>query len=298
MGDIKLFRVAEKCVEELAGHIGGIEKSLQTLIERHLEDLLGVRFLASEYSTGKTHGERIDTLGIDENGFPVIIEYEHALNENVINQGLFYLNWLLDHRDEFEQSVVSRYGTAGMSYFQWSDHRLLCVARDFTLYDEYAIQEINRNIELIRYRLHDNDLLLLELVRSAPAPDASSNANPSDKGVLVHLEQSPTSLITLFTDVENFILTLGDDVQRKILENYVAYRRIKNLACVEVRPETHAIVLYLRVNAYAVALEPGFTDNPHGYDGLVGLTTLEVQIKTQADLERAKPYILASYEAS
>ncbi len=74
-----------------------IEKALQTLIERNLGALLGVRFLASEYSTGKTHGGRIDTLGIDENGSPVIIEYKRSTNENVINQGLFYLDWLLDH---------------------------------------------------------------------------------------------------------------------------------------------------------------------------------------------------------
>lgn len=42
----------------------------------------------SDYATGKTHGGRMDTLGIDENGCPVIIEYKRALNENVINQGL------------------------------------------------------------------------------------------------------------------------------------------------------------------------------------------------------------------
>jgi RecB family endonuclease NucS len=68
--------------------------SLQTLIERHLESLLGVRFPASEHSTGKTHRGRIDTLGIDENNRPVIPEYKRALNQNVINQGLYYLNWL------------------------------------------------------------------------------------------------------------------------------------------------------------------------------------------------------------
>jgi RecB family endonuclease NucS len=58
-------------------------------MEKNLEPLLSIRFLASEYSTGKTHRGRIDTLGIDENGCPVIIEYKRALNENVINQGLF-----------------------------------------------------------------------------------------------------------------------------------------------------------------------------------------------------------------
>lgn len=74
-----------------------LEKSLQSLIDQNLDTFLGIRFLASEYSTGKTHGGRIDTLGIDENGCPCIIEYKRASNENVINQGLFYLDWLLDH---------------------------------------------------------------------------------------------------------------------------------------------------------------------------------------------------------
>src|SRR5215212_4797039 len=97
-------------VTELVGYSVAVEKSLQTLIEKHLEAFLGVRFLASEYSTGKTHAGRIDTLGIDENGCPVIIEYKRSLNENVINQGLFYLDWLLDHKAEFELLVLRKFG--------------------------------------------------------------------------------------------------------------------------------------------------------------------------------------------
>lgn len=105
MSDIKLFQVSEGSVKELAAKSVTVEKSLQELMEKHLEAFLGVRFLASEYSTGKTHGGRIDTLGIDENGCPVIIEYKRSLNENVINQGLYYLDWLLDHKGEFELLV-------------------------------------------------------------------------------------------------------------------------------------------------------------------------------------------------
>ena len=63
---------------------------------------MGVRFLASEYRI--TDG-RMDTLGIDENDAPVIIEYKRSSNENVINQGLFYLNWLVDHKGDFELLV-------------------------------------------------------------------------------------------------------------------------------------------------------------------------------------------------
>lgn len=92
MGDIKLFRLDGDNVDELEGQSVAVEKSLQHIIERHLEIFLGVRFLVSEYSTGKRHAGRIDTLGIDENSSPVIVEYKRSMNENVINQGLFYLD--------------------------------------------------------------------------------------------------------------------------------------------------------------------------------------------------------------
>ena len=88
MSDIKLFRYGQKDAVELAGKAALIEKQLQTLIEAQMETFLGVRFLATEYSTGKTHKGRIDSLGLDEKGCPVIIEYKRHTNENVINQGL------------------------------------------------------------------------------------------------------------------------------------------------------------------------------------------------------------------
>lgn len=69
MSDLKLFRI-DNVVEEIPSSTMTIEKSLQTLFEMHLDKLLGVRFLASEYATGKTHAGRIDTLGIDENNCP------------------------------------------------------------------------------------------------------------------------------------------------------------------------------------------------------------------------------------
>ena len=152
MSDIKIFRLGKSGVVELEGKSVAVEKSLQTLIEKHLEALLGVRFLASEYVTGKTRGGRIDTLGVDENRCPVIIEYKRALNENVVSQGLFYLDWLLDHKAEFQLLVQNNFGIEEGKNIDWSGCRLLCIAGDFTRYDQHSVPHINRNIELIRYR--------------------------------------------------------------------------------------------------------------------------------------------------
>ena len=107
MGDIKLFRVANGKVDELSGTTDTIEKSVQTQFEKNLEVLLGVRFLASEFTI--TEG-RVDTLGLDENGCPVIIEYKRASNENVVTQGLFYLDWLMGHQKDFQWLVLEKFG--------------------------------------------------------------------------------------------------------------------------------------------------------------------------------------------
>ena len=128
---------------ELDASATAVEKSLQTLIQRNSDTFLGVRFLATEYSTGKKHGGRIDTLGIDENGCPIIIEYKRGRDENVINQGLYYLDWLLDHKAEFKLLVIERFGQDAADSIEWFGPRLLCIASDFTKYDGHAVEQIN-----------------------------------------------------------------------------------------------------------------------------------------------------------
>ena len=142
---------------------------------------MGVRFLASVYSTGKKHGGRIDTLGIDENGSPVIIEYKRALNENVINQGLYYLDWLMDHKGEFTLQVLEQFGREIADEIEWGNARLLCIAGEFTKFDEYAVQQISRNIDLIRYRRYADELLLLELVNAVSGHDVEQENTVSSK---------------------------------------------------------------------------------------------------------------------
>src|SRR5512132_3366943 len=130
MGDLKLFRVDNGAAVELQGTALALEKPLQTLIERNMDVLFGVRFVKTEHSTGKKHGGRIDSLGLDENGSPVIFEYKRSSNQNVINQGLFYLDWLLDHKGEFELLVMKKLSRDAADQIDWSSPRLVCVASD------------------------------------------------------------------------------------------------------------------------------------------------------------------------
>lgn len=306
MSDIKIFRLIGETVTELEGRSAEIEKSLQTLIERQLETFLGVRFLASEYSTGKTHGGRIDTLGIDENGCPVIIEYKRAVNENVINQGLFYLDWLMDHKAEFKLLVLERFDKKTADAIEWTGPRLLCIAGDFTKYDSHAVQQMNRNIELIRYRLYGKDLLLFDLVNAITAqltPEGEDKKTGKGavkyKTVSEFYEQADTELKDRYESLKAFMMALGDDVQLAPMKNYFAFKRIKNFACVEIHPQTRKLLVYVKVNPETVDLEKekGFLRDVRNI-GHFGTGDLEITIKTPADFEGAKPLIIASYGAS
>jgi len=300
MSDIKLFRQDGKTLTELAGVASPLEKSLQTLFERNLEILLGVRFLASEYVT--SNGGRMDTLGIDENGFPVIIEYKRDRSENIINQGLFYLDWLMDHRGDFEILVRDRFGKEAADGIEWSAPRLICIAADFTKYDTHAVKQMSRNIELIRYRGFGEDFLLLDLltaVSTKPLPmvDASTGKPRKYKTNAEYLADADRPLANLYADLEAFLMGLGDDVVQKELQFYFAFKRIKNFACLEVKPQLHVIRLYLKVDPSSVALAEGFTRDVRNV-GHFGTGDLEVTLKNHDDFERAKDLIIQSYEAS
>lgn len=313
MSDIKLFRYTSIGTVELAGKSAAVEKKLQALIESQMETVLGVRFLATEHSTGAKHRGRVDSLGLDENGCPVIVEYKRHSNENVINQGLFYLDWLLDHKADFRLLVMDKLGKEEADKIEWSGTRLLCIAADFTRYDEHAVAQINRNIELIRYKLFGDDLLLLELVNGASAASVTSSGDESLVGegkpakspaastlaMKTHADQLASAspeLLALFEQTRSFILAQGDDIIEKPLKLYVAFRRLKNFVCMSlVSKQDPHLFLILRLDPQSVELEKGFTRDVSDI-GHWGTGDLEVVLRKPADFEKARPLIERAYQ--
>jgi len=105
--DLKMFRLgADGRDIELRGSTVAREKELQRRVEAAMEPMLGVRFLASEYETGPWHRGRIDTLGLDENNVPTVVEHKRGRDSGVTTQAMSYLGWLTAHRHEFEALVL------------------------------------------------------------------------------------------------------------------------------------------------------------------------------------------------
>jgi predicted transport protein len=298
MSDIKLFHLQSGSFAELPGKSARLEKDLQARIEANMDALLGVRFLATEYSTGKEHGGRIDSLGLDENSCPVILEYKRSTDENVINQGLFYLDWLMDHQAEFQLLVQRVLGKKIGDAIDWSSPRLLCIAGGFTKYDEYAVKQIDRNIDLIRYISFGTNYLMLELVNATTASTPLPGKHGQDyKTISEILREIKPPLAELLEELRTMLFSFGDDVQEKTLKYYLAFKRIKNFACVEVKATKGELSMNLKVDPKEVVLEPGFTRDVTEI-GHLGTGNLELILRSTADLEKAEPLLRQSYESS
>lgn len=295
MAEIKLFSLNEG-VKECTSSEVVLEKELQTLIEQNMEIFFGVRFLKSEYAV--TNG-RMDSIGIDENNSPVIFEYKRSQNENVINQGLFYLDWLLDHKADFKLLVIDKLGMEAADNIDWSVPCVICVAHDFTKYDMHAVNQMQRNIKLVSYRRYDNGMLILEhlntpIVKSIMENVGEENGkkNSTQKTHLEKLAAISENMKNLYHSICDFIESLGDDIVSNQLKLYLAYKKVQNMVCIEIYNKQ--IILFLKLNPDTVKLENGFTRDMRNI-GHYGTGDLQITIKNAADFERAKPLLERAY---
>ena len=288
MTELKVFlRVSGRAVELAGGEVPR-ERDLQQFVEDNMPAMLGIRFVASEYDTGREHGGRIDSLGLDEDGTPVVVEFKRARDANVISQGLFYLNWLAGHQAEFRHLVHQRYGPGAAAAVEGRSPRLVCIAGDFTHYDLLAVREIGPRVDLVRYRDFGGRLVLLETVASsAPGRRLRQRPAPITERPAGHRPaEAPKRVQELFAALDGSVRALGDDVRSVLRKHYVAYRnkQARNFACL--RLQRNGLLVYVAVDPDAVELRPGFTRNVRGL-GHLGTGDLEVRVTSPADLPGA-----------
>jgi predicted transport protein len=253
-----IFKVRAGKLQKLSTLPLAKEKNLQQLLEENLMEVFELRFLASEYVT--TDRGRIDTLAVDANGAPVIIEYKRNKNENVINQSLSYLKWLKTQKPGFfEKLMVDKLGqaVAGAIRLDWNNPRVICIAESFSKFDIDTVEVVPLHIEIFKYRYYEDDIFGLERVNLTEtlAEQAEQPTPPVSKGIA---EDSPTvaelrekgsePIRELFDALEERIRGLDEAVEEKPTMYYVAFRVAKNFA--EVIIGKNQIKLHLRPIEY------------------------------------------------
>ncbi|WP_033819816.1 DUF5655 domain-containing protein [Kitasatospora sp. MBT63] len=311
MSDLKVFRLgADGQDVELRSSTVALEVQLQRRVEASMEAMLGIRFLASEYPTGPWHRGRVDSLGLDENGVPVVIEFKKGNDSGVVSQAVSYLTWVKSSHHEFEALVREKLGSEAAESVDWRAPRALCIAAGFSHHDRVAVGDLGRQwpIELVRYRIFDGGLLSLqrvEPVSAAVSPGAGRRSTtPSVSAAAAEVAEPPVvgdvpeCLRDLYGELDE-VLTASGEVETVVLKHYIAYRRLQNVASVIFRPSvSHRVILvYLRLDPDTVELEEGFTRDMRGI-GHLGTGDLEVRIASAADLKKAGPLIERAVQAA
>lgn len=116
---------------------------------------------------------------------------------------------------------------------------------------------------------------------------------PRDRSFAEWLPLLPVHLTELLASLEDYVASLGDDVQRKELRLYLAFKRLKNFATVVA--QKNRLVLYLHLNPQELAAMPAIARDV-SQQGHWGTGDLEVSLTSMVDLETAKPLILMSYQ--
>jgi hypothetical protein len=150
--NIKTGEVIEK--QEFSG--GQPERQLQKYLENYLQKFFNCYYLKSFY---KIPSGEIDTLALTEDGYPCIIEYKHKKEDTILNQIVFYYDWLKQRSTKFEyERIVKENDMTKNIKVDWSKIRLICVAKEYSKWDISLIKHLDTDIECWAYSYHKNEL--------------------------------------------------------------------------------------------------------------------------------------------
>ena len=242
-----IFRNVNGKLKRLSDQKLAKEKDLQRLLEEkeNLQEALELYFLSTEYET--TFGGRIDTLAVDRDVAPVIIEYKRGQNNNVINQALSYLKWLKSQNQGFfEKLMIDKLGAVKAKEIQldWKRPRIVCIAESYSKFDKDTAEVVPLRIELFTYRYYEDGIFSLERVPVASLAESTSpvaaNASISvattatTASIDALLSKANASTKELFVELRERIRVLDDSITERATAIYVAFRRSYNFAEVHV----------------------------------------------------------------
>ena len=217
-----------------------LEKEIQTLFEKNLDIIGNLTFVKSEF---KIKDYRIDTLAYDTeaNAF-VIIEYKRERNFSVIDQGVTYLNLMLDYQADFiVEYNESCHANLKRNQIDWSQSKIIFVSPAFTDYQKQSTNFKDLAIELWEIKRFDNDLISINPIkRSKSAPSIKQVQHTKDSALdkvtreLVvydedyHLNGKSDDVLELYESFKSAILALSTDLEISPKKLYVAFKQGKN----------------------------------------------------------------------
>ena len=224
-----IFRVQNKTLAEIKSKPFSTERELQELVDANLDKIFGLEFIKREFGG---QGLSIDTIAYDpETKSPVLIEYKRDTYQSVVDQGMAYLHWLLTHKGDYQVALTEK---LGQRKIDWSQPRVIFIAKSFNVHQTYASGFKNAPFELYRYDLC-GDILLLEPVKTQKSDVSITAVLKTKEATRVareiktytlddHLMRGSPKTKALFEKLQTSTLSLDERVQEKPVSGYIGYK--------------------------------------------------------------------------
>ena len=263
---MQLFNIKHDKLNSIDEQPFKLEKDIQNLFEKNLQTISNLKFVKSEFAV---KDYRIDTLAYDTeaNAF-VIIEYKKSSNLSVIDQGVTYLNLMLEYKANF----IIEYNESckenlKRNQIDWSQSRIIFVAPAFTEYQKQSTNFKDLPIELWEIKKFENSLISINPVKKSKSAPTISNVQKNKNSTLAkvtreivvydeayHLKDHCDDVLELYDSFKNAILALSPDLEITPQKLYIAFKRGKN-NIVSIHLQNKSLKMW--INA-----KKGFLDDP------------------------------------
>ncbi len=253
----KLVQVKEKPFK--------LEREIQSIFESNLQNIMGLLFVKSEFTI---KNKRIDTLAYDKqtNAF-IIIEYKRDKNYSVVDQGLTYLNLMLQNKAEFILTYNETLKDILHSKdVDWSQSRV-AVSPSFTNNQISASDFKDFGIELWEIKQFENNTISINTIKkSSGAPSIKPLLENSDslkevkENIKVYTEEDHFSngsdyIIELYEKFKSSILYLIHGIEILPQKYYIAFKKGSNISDIEIQKKSLKIFINAKI---------GSLDDPKG----------------------------------
>lgn len=244
---MRLFQQNKNQLNSLKEKPFKLEKEIQKIVENNLEQVSGYQLIKSEFTI---KNNRIDTLAFDEeNRSFVILEYKRDRNYSVVDQGVSYLNLMLEYKADFiVEYNESQKNNLKRNEVDWSQSKVIFVAPSFTDFQRQSSNFKDLPIELWEIKRFENEIIVINPVKksqSAPSIKQVQTKEASTIGKVVeeikvyteedHLAGKSEEIIELYETYKHAILNLATDIELFPKKLYIAFKKDKNLADIHVQ---------------------------------------------------------------
>lgn len=237
-----LYKYTPNAFSEIKEKPFQLEREIQRMFEANLPRLMKLEMIKSEFTI---RNYRIDTLAFDPYARAfVIIEYKKEKNVSVVDQGVTYLNLMLQNQADFILEYnETKSGNLKRNEVNWSRTKVVFVSQGFTRYQREAVNFKDLPIELWEVKRYENDSVSITPIRKSPASASIKtvmqgnrefkevNGRSKEYPEESLLKGKPDEVVELYESYKNAILNLDTDIEVRPRKGYVSFKKANNSVC-------------------------------------------------------------------